>query len=232
MTGMRTHVEDDASSGATTWSGYREKGLGARQPRGSRPALVVVDLTYAFTDPESSLGCDAALALDTVAELLQTARDNDAPCVFTRIIYATESDLVAARPFVEKLPDLTLQRPGTRWTEIDARVAPAPGEAVLDKLFASAFWGTSLASLLVSSGCDSVIVAGASTSGCVRATVVDAMQHGYRVLVPRDGVADRARGPHDAALFDIQGKYGEVVATEEALASLRGRPAETMGATR
>jgi nicotinamidase-related amidase len=232
MTGTGTPAAGEAASGAATWSGYRERGLGSRQLRGARPALVVVDLTYGFTDPESALGCDADLALATVARLLDAAREHGAPCVFTRLVYATESDLLAARPFVEKLPALTLQRRGARWTEIDARVAPAPGEAVLDKLFASAFWGTALSSLLVSSGCDSVIVTGASTSGCVRATVVDAMQHGYRVLVPRDGVADRAQGPHDAALFDIQGKYGEVVATEEALASLRGRPAATMGAAR
>ena len=91
---------------------------------------------------------------------------------------------------------------------------------MLRKLFASAFFGTPLASMLAAHGVDTVIVTGASTSGCVRATVVDALQHGYRVVVPREPVADRAAGPHEAALFDVDAKYGDVVALEEALAVL------------
>jgi len=94
---------------------------------------------------------------------------------------------------------------------------------VLTKLFASAFFGTPLAAMLAAHGADTVIVCGASTSGCVRATVVDALQNGYRVLVPREAVADRASGPHDAALFDIDAKYGDVVAVDDALALLEGR---------
>jgi maleamate amidohydrolase len=103
---------------------------------------------------------------------------------------------------------------------------PQPGEPVLMKLFASAFFGTALGAMLAAHGCDTVIVTGASTSGCVRATAVDAMQHGYRVVVPREAVADRAAGPHEASLFDIDAKYGDVVSTDEAIALLEAAGAE------
>jgi len=200
---------------------YRDRGLGGVQARGMHPCLVVVDLNRGFTDPSSPLRCDVEVAIPTVATLLDTARAHGVPCVFTTIEY-DEAGLVVARPFLEKMPALAALRPGSGWTAIDERVAPVAGEPVLGKLFASAFWGTPLSSLLVAHRCDSMIVTGASTSGCVRATVVDALQHGLRVLVARDGVADRAAGPHAAALFDIQAKYGEVVETADALEALSG----------
>src|SRR5207302_1314309 len=103
----------------------------------------------------------------------------------------------------EKIPALGTLARGTRWVEIDPRIAPRSDESVLVKLFASAFFQTPLATLLTVNGCDSIVVTGASTSGCVRASVVDALQHGYRVVVPRQAVADRAMGPHEASLFDI-----------------------------
>jgi nicotinamidase-related amidase len=198
---------------------YRERGLGGRQRAGRSPALVVIDLNYAFTDPESPLGCDVDLALATIPALLSDARAKRVPCIYTTIEYDDEGRR-AAEVFLEKLPALSILEKGSRWSRIDDRVAPAPGEPILGKLFASGFWGTELDSVLKSCGCDSVILTGASTSGCVRATAVDAMQHGYRVVVPRDAVADRARAPHEAALFDIQAKYGEVVDTPTALGVL------------
>lgn len=210
---------------------YAERAFGGPQRRGSRPCLVVVDLSHGFTDPASPLACDAELALATVAELLAVAREHDVPRVFTRIEY-DDAGLEIAAPFLEKLPALGALRPGTEWAAIDDRIAPQAGEPVLAKLFASAFWGTPLASLLTAHACDSVVVTGASTSGCVRATVVDAMQHGMRVIVPRDGVADRAAAPHEAALFDIQAKYGEVVDTADALARVRGAAPVGVGAAR
>jgi nicotinamidase-related amidase len=103
---------------------------------------------------------------------------------------------------------------------VDSRLDPRPGEHVVVKTGASAFFGTALASYLASVGADTVIVTGATTSGCVRATVVDAVQHGYPTLVPSDCVADRAQGPHDASLFDINEKYGDVVDSDDVLAYL------------
>jgi nicotinamidase-related amidase len=122
--------------------------------------------------------------------------------------------------FLDKIPASEILEVGTRWVEIDERIAPAPGEPVLTKLFASAFFGTSLASLLATSGCDSVIVTGASTSGCVRATVVDAVQHGYPAVVPVEAVADRSEAAHAQSLSDMDLKYGDVVALDECLAAL------------
>src|SRR6185312_10817493 len=173
---------------------YAERGFGQRSGAGERPALVVVDLVNGFTDPASPLWCDADAAVAATARLLDAAR-------------AAGARVAAA--FIAKVPALRTLAPGTPWPLVDARIAPLPGEPVLPKLFASAFFGTPLAAMLAAHGTDTVVVCGASTSGCVRATVVDALQHGYRVVVPREAVADRAAGPHEAALFDIDAKYGD-----------------------
>ena len=196
-------------------------GRSTRPPAETRPALVVVDLVNGFTDPESPLWCDADEAVAATARLLEAARAAGAPVAFTSVQY-DEAGARVARAFLAKIPALRTLAAGTRWPAIDERIAPRDGEPVLLKLFASAFFGTPLAAMLAAHGADTVIVTGASTSGCVRATVVDALQHGYRVVVPREGVADRQAGPHEAALFDIDAKYGDVVAVEEAEALLRG----------
>ena len=200
------------------------EGFGERQGAGTRPALVVVDLVNGFTNPESPLYCDADAAVAATARLLDAARAAGAPVAFTTVEY-DEAGARVARAFLAKVPALRTLAPGSPWPAIDARIAPRPGEPVLVKLFASAFFGTPLAAMLAAHGADTVVVTGASTSGCVRATVVDALQHGYRVVVPREGVADRAAGPHDAALFDIDAKYGDVVGLAEAEALLRGAAA-------
>jgi maleamate amidohydrolase len=197
------------------------EGFGERQGPGTRPALVVVDLVYGFTDPDSPLYCGTDGAVAATARLLDAARAAGAAVAFTTVEY-DEAGARVARAFLAKVPALRTLAAGTRWPAIDERIAPRPDEPVLVKLFASAFFGTPLAAMLAAHGVDTVVVTGASTSGCVRATVVDALQHGYRVVVPREGVADRATGPHEAALFDIDAKYGDVVGIDEAEALLRG----------
>jgi nicotinamidase-related amidase len=141
------------------------------------------------------------------------------PVVYTTVSYG-EGDTRTAAAFIDKVPALLTLEAGSRWVEIDPRIAPLDDEPVLNKLFASAFFGTALASFLVANGCDSLIVTGASTSGCVRATVVDALQHGYRPIVPREAVGDRNQAAHEASLFDIDAKYGDVVSADEVLAYL------------
>jgi maleamate amidohydrolase len=195
---------------------YEERGLGRRQGAGTRPALVIVDLNYGFTDPESPLYCDTGEAVAANVRLLEAARAAGCPVAFTTLEY-DEGGQKVAKAFIDKVPSLLVLAPGSRWSQIDARIAPHPGEPVLLKLFASAFFGTPLSAMLAAAHCDTLIVTGASTSGCVRATVVDALQNGYRVVVPREAVADRASGPHDAALFDIDAKYGDVLTTDEAV---------------
>jgi maleamate amidohydrolase len=186
---------------------------------GRMPALVVVDMSYGFTDPASPLACDVTAALLAIAELLEAARRADVPVVYTTVSYG-EAEKRIAEAFIAKAPALRTLATGTRWVEIDDRLAPREHDPVMNKLFASAFFGTALASTLAAHGCDSVIICGASTSGCVRATVVDALQYGYRPIVPREAVADRNPAAHDAALCDIDLKYGDVTSLVECLDAL------------
>lgn len=196
---------------------YDTRGFGGRQGAGRRPAVVVVDFIEGFTNPESRLACEADAAVEATRSLLDAARAASVPVIFTTVCY-TEDDLERAAMFVAKAPALATLRPGSPWVEVDARLARRGDEQVLVKLFASAFFGTPLDGILRTAGCDTVIVTGASTSGCVRATAVDALQYGYRVLVPRDCVADRAIDAHTGSLIDIDAKYGDVTSVDEAIA--------------
>ena len=194
-------------------------GFHGRTGFGRRPALLVIDVNLGFTDPASPLVCDLEDVVAAIARLLAEARSAGVPVVYTTVSYG-EADRRTAAAFIDKIPALLTLEAGSRWVEIDPRIAPEPGEPVLNKLYASAFFGTPLASLLTACGCDSVIVTGASTSGCVRATVVDALQHGYRPVVPREAVGDRNPAAHAANLFDIDAKYGDVVSCDEVVAHL------------
>jgi nicotinamidase-related amidase len=198
---------------------YDARGFGGRQGAGERPAVVVVDFIEGFTSPESALACDADAAVEATRSLLDAARAASVPVFFTTVAY-DEADLERAAMFIAKAPALATLRPGSPWIEVDARLGRRAEEPVLVKLFASAFFGTNLDGLLRDAGCDTVIVAGASTSGCVRATAVDALQYGYRVLVPRDAVADRAADAHNGSLTDIDAKYGDVISIGEAIAAV------------
>lgn len=195
-------------------------GFGGTQGAGRRPALLVIDMSLGFTDPESPLVCDLDDVVTAIGQLLEAAREAAVPVVYTTVAYS-EANKATARAFIEKVPALLTLAAGTRWIEIEPRLAPLPNEPVLNKLFASAFFGTALATLLTSHACDSVIVTGASTSGCVRATAVDALQHGYRVVVPREAVGDRDIAAHEQALTDIEAKYGSVGTLADSLGRLR-----------
>ncbi|MGF1470438.1 MAG: isochorismatase family protein [Rubrobacteraceae bacterium] len=202
------------------------EGFGGRGGFGHRPALVVVDMTRGFTDPESPLACDLEEPVENIRKLLEAAREAVVPIVFTTVAYR-ESDKVTAAAFIDKIPALLTLEAGSRWAEIDPRIAPLETEPVLNKLFASAFYGTGLPSALAAAGVDTLIVTGASTSGCVRATAVDALQYGYRPVVPREAVGDRNPDAHEANLYDIDAKYGDVVSVVEVLdylAALSGHP--------
>jgi nicotinamidase-related amidase len=197
----------------------RHDGFHGRAGFGRAPALIVVDVNVGFTDPASPLVCDLEDVVDAIRRLLDEARRAETPVVYTTVSYS-EGDKRTAATFIDKVPALLTLAAGSRWVEIDPRIAPRADEPVLNKLFASAFFGTPLASLLASAGCDSLIVTGASTSGCVRATVVDALQHGYRPIVPREAVGDRNPDAHEANLFDIDAMYGDVVSVDDVVAHL------------
>ena len=139
------------------------------------------------------------------------------PVIFTTVAY-DEVGEAAAAVFLRKVPALRTLRPGTRWVEIDERLGRRADEPIVAKAHASAFFGVPFASMLA--GRDTLIVCGASTSGCVRATVVDAMQHGLSPIVPRECVGDRSPRAHEQALSDIEGRYGDVRSVEEVVEAL------------
>ena len=197
----------------------KHEGFHGRAGFGQKPALLVIDVNVGFTDPASPLVCDLEDVVAAIRRLLDEFRRAELPVVYTTVSY-DEGDKVTAAAFIDKIPALLTLEAGSRWVEIDPRIAPVPSEPVLNKLFASAFFGTPLASLLASAGCDSVVVTGASTSGCVRATAVDALQHGYRVVVPREAVGDRKPSAHEANLYDIDAKYGDVLPLDAVLEHL------------
>ncbi len=192
------------------------EGFGERGGFGHRPALIVVDMTLGFTDPESPLGSDLDGPVEAIQKLLEAARQAEIPVVFTTVAYR-ESDKLTAAAFIDKVPVLLTLEAGSRWAKIDPRIAPRTEEPILNKLFASGFFGTGLSSLLTAAGVDTLIVTGASTSGCVRATVVDALQYGFRPVVPREAVGERNPDAHKANLYDVDSKYGDVVSVEEIL---------------
>jgi maleamate amidohydrolase len=201
---------------------YNRAGLGHAIRRGDRPAVLVVDFTYGFTDPAYDTGADMSEQVTATAELLATARARTVPAVFTTIAF--DAGQVTALPWLDKAPGLVALRPGTRLVDVDGRLSPQADETVLVKTGASAFFGTPLSAILAACRVDTLIVAGATTSGCVRASVVDAVQFGYPVLVARQCVADRAQGPHEASLFDMNEKYADVVDVAEVIAYLRSLP--------
>jgi maleamate amidohydrolase len=192
------------------------EGFGGRGGFGRRPALIVIDMTLGFTDPESPLACDLEDPISEIQKLLESARRAEIPIIFTTIAYR-ESDKLTAAAFIDKVPALLALEAGTRWAEIDPRIAPKETEPILNKLFASGFFGTPLGALLTAAGVDTLIITGASTSGCVRATAVDALQYGFRPVVPREAVGDRNPDAHEANLYDVDAKYGDVVPVRDAL---------------
>ena len=195
---------------------YAKARLGESITMGSRPAVLVVDFSCGFTDPECTLGSDLTAEVEATKRLLDAAREKGLPVIFTTIGF--EESLKDGGLWLQKVPSLGDLQLGGRWVEIDPRLERRPEETVIVKKVASAFFGTNLASVLISQGIDSVILCGATTSGCIRATAIDLLQYGFPTLVPRECVGDRAQAPHEANLFDIQAKYADVVPLEEAIA--------------
>lgn len=186
---------------------------------GKRPAIVVVDFIRAYTEPNSPLFApDVVEAVERTVPLVARARENGHMVVFTQVLYNPSGR--DGGLFVDKVPVLRTLVPGAPMAAIVPELEPGPADVVITKQYASAFFGTCLASTLTSAGVDTVVLTGCSTSGCVRATAVDGMQHGFRVIVPRECVGDRAPEPHAANLFDINAKYGDVVSLDEVMEQL------------
>ncbi len=210
-------MSDDAAREA-----YARAELGREFLLGSKPAVLVVDFSCGFTDPESRLGAEMTAEVDATRRLLDAARARGVPVVFTTIGFAPGGG--DGSLWLQKLPALADLELGGRWVEIDPRLGRRDDEPVLVKKGASAFFGTNLVAILVNAGVDTVVLCGATTSGCVRATAIDLLQNGFPAIVPRECVGDRARAPHEANLFDIQAKYADVVGVDEAIAYVESVP--------
>jgi maleamate amidohydrolase len=214
----------DFADQATLEADYVSGGFGHSLAWGTQPALIVIDMVRAYFEPEAQLSMGSDVCLHSAARVLASARAAGIPVLYTRVEY--DRDGTSGGLFVRKVPALRHFVAGGALGEIMPQVAPAEHEVVFVKQYASAFHGTSLSATLTALRVDTLIITGVSTSGCVRATGVDAMQYGYVPLVVRQAVGDRDPRPHEANLFDLQAKYAEVVDEDRIHAWLSRRSSE------
>lgn len=183
---------------------------------GKRPALLIVDFINAYvTEGAPLFAPDVVTAVDETISLLSLARAKQIPVLYTKVLY--NKNFRDGGIFIQKVPVLKTMVEGEPLAEIVPQLTPIESDIIIVKQYASAFFGTSLAATLTSLGVDTLLLTGCSTSGCIRASAVDGMQYGFRVIVPRECVADRHPGPHEANLFDINSKYGDVVSKSEVM---------------
>ena len=197
---------------------YKKAGFGNSLQPGQRPALLIIDFVNAYLERESPLYAGVESALASTERVLTAARRVGVPVIFTNVEYAPGG--VDGGVFYRKVGALKCFEKGSMLSGFPDILTPAKDEIVVTKQYASAFFGTSLGATLTSQNLDTLIITGVSTSGCVRATAVDAIQHGFIPLVVREAVGDRDARPHEASLFDLQAKYAEVVSEESVLAYL------------
>ncbi len=197
---------------------YRRQGFGKESGFGDRPALLLVDFVNGFTDPDQFGGGNILDAVTNTKALLAKAREASLPVAFTRVVYAADGS--DAGVFCLKVPALRSLTEDAPESQVVSDLAPARGEHVVCRIQPSAFFGTGLAEKLVAHHVDTVLVAGCTTSGCVRASVVDSMSHNFRTVVVTDCVGDRAEAPHQASLFDMGQKYADLMTSDEVMGRL------------
>lgn len=198
---------------------YRRQGFAGQVGLGQRPSLVVVDFVVGFTDPEHFGGGNISEAVANTVGLLGFARAQGWPVAFTRIVYA--DDGADAGAFAAKVPTLLKLTEASPLSQVVPELEPVPGELVIRKRQASAFFATELAGWLTYRGVDTVVLVGCTTSGCIRASAIDAVSHNFRTILVSDCVGDRALKPHEANLFDIGQKYADLMTADELIAHYR-----------
>ncbi|MDT7836951.1 isochorismatase family protein [Aquabacterium sp. OR-4] len=208
---------------------YQRAGFGATLPFGRRPALIVVDVVQAYVQPGSGLYAQGFVdALAPNRRIVAAARAAGVPVIFTRVAYDAQGR--DGGLFFRKVPALRAFTPGSPLGAWADGLAPLHSETVVTKQYASAFFGTTLASTLTACGIDTAVITGFSTSGCVRATALDALQHGFAPFVVRDACGERDARPQEANLFDLQAKYAEVISEAQAIEQLSRSAGAAMGA--
>jgi len=195
------------------------RGFAGRMGFGERPAVLVVDLIKAFTDERCPLASNLDSEVAVTRAILDAAREADVPCVLTTVTY--DRALEEAGLWSAKIPSSTWLVEGGEWVDFDERLGRVETDMTLTKKYASCFFGTDLASRLVSRHVDTLIITGCTTSGCVRASAVDACSLGLHTIVVEDAVGDRAPLSHRASLFDIDAKYGDVVPSSDVIEYLQ-----------
>jgi maleamate amidohydrolase len=203
---------------------YVESGFNQRLGFGNRPALLVVDFVKAYLTVGNPLYAGVETALAAATTLVEESRAAGIPVIYTTVHYDDGAD---GGHFFRKVKALQNFVGETQGGQICDELAPTADELVIRKKFASAFFATPLKETLDELDVDSVIICGLSTSGCVRASAIDAIQSGFIPIVVREAVGDRASGPHDASLFDLDAKYADVVGLDEVLAHLRSLTPQT-----
>lgn len=211
---MSAHGEDIARD-------YEASGFGGSLPWGPRPALLLVDFALCYFDDASPLRAPVEAARERAIDLADEARRQGIPVVFTRVEYPLDRDAEPARLFRKKIAGLTCWEIGNPLGAFTSELAPQDGDMVITKQFPSGFFGTDLADRLHALGVDTVLIAGLTTSGCVRATALDALCYGFAPLVVRDACGDRDAAIHEANLFDLGAKYADIITTGQALDYLR-----------
>jgi len=201
---------------------YARQNFGNRVGFGERPALLIVDFVEGFTDPAKFGGFNIPDAIRQTERLLAAARAAGLPVAHTRVVYQEDGAELGA--FARKVPSLATLTEDAPESRIVPSLTPRPGEYVVKKLHASAFFGTGLAPWLIAKGVDTLLVTGCTTSGCVRASVIDSCAYNFRTIVPRECSGDRAEAPHEANLFDMDQKYADVMPLDAVLERIR--PAE------
>lgn len=194
------------------------KAYGGKAGFGTSPALLMIDFVEAYFDPDCDLYADVDDALQSALRVREAAHKAGIPVILTNVVYQ-DGGLDGGR-FFEKVRPLRNFLRGSPMGDWPRGLTPTENELVISKQYPSAFFGTSLASTLTAMGVDNVILTGLTTSGCVRASCVDSMSHGFITTVVRDACGDRHSEPHEANLFDMQAKYADVVSEEEIIAHL------------
>jgi maleamate amidohydrolase len=199
---------------------FQQRGFGLKIGFGERPALLVIDMLKAFTDPQMMLGANLDNEIEAIKPLIAVAHERDIPVIFSTVIY-NDVDLKDAGIWALKMKGVATLRGDSDGVEIDPRLDFRKTDSLLVKKYASCFFGTDLVSRLLSRRVDTLIIVGCTTSGCVRATAVDAVQTGLRPMVVREAVGDRSAAAHEQSLFDLNAKYADVVSLDEALQYMR-----------
>lgn len=195
---------------------YAAAGFGGHLAFGKKPALILVDVVEAYLQPHSSLYAPGFVqALESCIRLTAAARKLGVPVIFTNVVYHAGG--LDGGLFYHKVPALKVYLEGSPLAEFSPRLLPLPNEVVVTKQYPSAFFGTSLASTLRTMGIDTVILTGFSTSGCVRASTLDALQNGFIPYVAKEACGERDQRPQESNLFDLQAKYAEVVSESEVI---------------